>query len=307
MFKLKDIPVKKFIVVGSYALGTRYAKDIDLICSRSDIDFNIANDFVEIDSHTLSFVFNNKKIECLLIEQQPSLKELYDYYLIARSLDIVEASREVLFSLKASHIHRVNSQWEKHIHDYHNLKSSIDDSYLICNKYSIGEFSKYHSKVLDTLLGAQIQVPLKNVTIKDFFNDHVKRDLDHDWLHEVFKHKEHPMYTYLLLDTEHVYCCPFKWKEFSEEDKIKCVLEETYVTAIERYLAPMYFRKPDSILTEGVQIDSFKKSLIKVCTTMCSGFFRDFAINNYFMILNSMDSLYFDKFLKEYKHVNGLS
>jgi hypothetical protein len=115
------------------------------------------------------------------------------------------------------------------------------------------------------------------------------------------------MYTYLLLDENHVYCCPSAWKEFSQEDKVKCVLEETYVTAIERYLAPVYFKKPEAILTEGIQIDSFKKSLIKVCTTMCSGFFRDFAINNYFMILNSMDTLYFDKFLKEYKHVNGLS
>jgi len=234
MFKLEDIPVKKFIVVGSYALGTRYAKDIDLICSRSDIDFSLVKDFVEIDSHTLSFVFNNKKIECLLIEQQPSLKELYDYYLINNSIDKIKASREILLALKGSHIHRANVQWEKHIHDYHNLMINVNNSYLICGKYSIKDFSKYHSKVLDSLLGAQPQVPLKGVTIADFFDDYVKRDLDHDWLHEIFKHKEQPMYTYLLLNKEHVYCCPNKWNSFSEEDKIKCVLEETYVTAIER-------------------------------------------------------------------------
>ena len=67
----------------------------------------------------------------------------------------------------------------------------------------------------------------------------------------------------------------------SYDDKLKCIAEETYVIAIERFLVPKDWKYPAKL--------AYMKALKKVCTTLCSGWFREFAICNYPQIVDLFD------------------
>lgn len=108
---------------------------------------------------------------------------------------------------------------------------------------------------------------------QEFFDDAVNKTYDHDWLHELVAFSDRPMYERMLREFGLVWCEKSKWDRFTQTEKLQCVLEETYVIALERFL-----------LTENQKIPhklAFFKSLEKVCTTLCSGWFRDFAIDFY--------------------------
>ena len=71
------------------------------------------------------------------------------------------------------------------------------------------------------------------------------------------------------------------WNDLSDLQKQQCVAEECYVIATERFLIPTnydYFWKL-----------AYLKALQKVCTTLCSGWFRDYAIDYYPEIINLYD------------------
>jgi len=74
------------------------------------------------------------------------------------------------------------------------------------------------------------------------------------------------------------------------ENKVQSVLEEAYVIASERYLLK------DDISPR----DAFIKALRRICTTLCSGFFRSFAIDNYFDIVSGYDQGFTSKVINAY-------
>lgn len=300
MFNIKDIPVSKFIVIGSYALQTRRCSDIDIVCYKKDILIEKSQWVLE-NKHTISFNFNNKKIECLLADEQESFKLLLDTCTFTDNYLI--ASFELLLAIKQAHIHRANIQWEKHIHDYTYLRHMFPYCSTRCipeiPDYTIYDFYKIHKKTLDEVLGKPFKVPLKNVTVEDFFDDGVKKHFNHDWLHTVFAHKEQPIYTLLQVDPKIVYCDSKLWELLPYEEKLMCVLEECYVISVERFLIRKI--KNNEVITNIESSDAFKKSLIKVCTTLTSGFFRDFAIHNYFVLLNNYNIKYYEILLNKLK------
>jgi hypothetical protein len=294
MFNVENLPVRKFVVVGSYALGTRTSADIDIVCSLKDIQLPFEK-IIYLD-HTASFVHQEKKIECLLIDNQPSLKSLYNSYHTDRKVNY--ANNAELFAIKKAHIHRANQQWIKHIHDYHVLKNQLDSldfhTKPCCNGlYTIEEFSSFHKATLDSILKPQHQVPLVGVSKSDFFNDYVEKLVDHDWLHELFAHQDVPVYTRLQDNSDIVYCSETKWFELSYIEKCYCVLEECYVIATERFLIKKYF-EGDANLGISLYKQAFIQALSKVCTTLTSGFFREFAIENYFYLVNNYSINYFE-------------
>lgn len=290
MFDINEIPVTKFVVIGSYALQTRTCSDIDIVCYAEDINVN-HEELTYIKDHTITFTFNNKKIECLLADYQESFQIL----LKSVNTAVTIASPELCYAIKRAHIHRANVKWEKHISDYTQLSKIYHFHQPIPElpNMSIFEFSQLHSKALDEVLSPQRQVPLYNVTKEQFFDDYVKKYVDHDWLHVVYAHKEQPMYTYLQDDPAIVYCNPAKWEQLTYNDKLKCVLEECYVIAVERFLIKDLLINKQTDLRDIHK--AFKASLIKVCTTLTSGFFRMFAIDNYYMLLNNYDTSFLEK------------
>lgn len=123
-------------------------------------------------------------------------------------------------------------------------------------------------------------------TKQDFFDDYVTKKYDHDYLHELVAFYEKPLYTRLLRNTELVWCEKEKWDTLSHSDKVKCVAEETFVIAIERFMIPNAWKFPSKL--------AYMKSLNKVCTTLCSGWFRDFAIDFYSEVMLKYDNQVFD-------------
>jgi hypothetical protein len=183
--------------------------------------------------------------------------------------------------IKRSHLWR-DLNFQKHITHYH--------KHLV--QFMIGE-PIYNT---DEILKRRIELTMKafpqihpklNVTVGEFFDDFVVKKYDHDYLHELFAYEDKPMYTKMQVDPSKAWCEKDMWNRFTDRQKINCVAEEVQVIATERFLVPNDFKFPYKL--------AYIKALDKVCTTLCSGWFRDFAIDAYPRLINTFDPTRFDK------------
>lgn len=286
MFDVNSIPVNKFVVIGSFATNHRTAKDVDIICMKSDINVEVNRN----DDYTCYFEWQGKKIECLLADNQESLKFILDD--CDENVNI--ASPLICFCIKAGHINFDHISWNKHIHDYHHLKSVCNSAIrfnVVIEQYvRVSDLIKMHYNSTCERIGKQRLPSLKNKTIGDFFDDGVKKYIVHDELHIVYAHDEIPMYQKMQLNPELVDCDLGLWNKFTHQQKIKAILEEAYVIATERMIVPSII-KDRKYNTK----DAFLWSMKRICTTLTQGWFREFAVNNYFEILNYHDPKYFEK------------
>ena len=131
-------------------------------------------------------------------------------------------------------------------------------------------------------------LPKLNTTKDNFFTDSVPYVYDHDTIHEAVKHLDKPAYQYYMKDGEQVMCDRDKWEALPEDIKLLGVLEESYVLAIERAIVP-FNTDPHK---------AFKIALEKVCTSVTSGWFREYAWENYFRVLERYNPTFVDKFNK---------
>jgi len=81
-----------------------------------------------------------------------------------------------------------------------------------------------------------------------------------------------------------------KWLQCSEHVKLMSVLEESYVLALERSQIPTDF----SIAPRT----SFLIALEKVCTSITSGWWREYAWEHYYQVLAMYSDNYVDRFQK---------
>lgn len=116
------------------------------------------------------------------------------------------------------------------------------------------------------------KLPKLNQNKDNFFSgDGIDYEYDHDTIHEALKFMDKPAYTYYA-DGE-VWSSKEKFASCSEEIKLYGVLEESLVLACER--SQLAFNPaPDARW-------SFEYALFKVCTSITSGFFREYAWENY--------------------------
>ena len=135
--------------------------------------------------------------------------------------------------------------------------------------------------------------PKLTQTNKDFFDDFVEKEFEHDWLHELVAYYKEPLYTRMKKPekVDLAWCEKDLWEEFTHEDKIKCVAEEAHVIACERFMIPNKW--------EFSRKKAYYTAVKKVCTTLCSGWFRSFAIDNFPEVLSSFDNGKFDKVKRE--------
>lgn len=261
------------LVVGSYPLDIRFSRDIDVICYKKDIDIEIKN-----DDYIVQFNHNNKKIECLLADNQESLQFALENY--------QKTTFGLLWAIKKGHIVFPHSKWKTHIQDLHILSKIV-----VPNVESRdNELWKLHRKSTKSRL--KIRTPrLKGVTKEDFFDDYVTKHMDHDLIHEAMAHKPKPMYTYMQTNPNLVECDKNLWNTFTFQEKIWTVMEEAYVIASERFLIPYHFNPS---LSKQPKIECFRYALQRICTTLCSGWFREFAVENYFEIFNQYDESKFN-------------
>ena len=183
-------------------------------------------------------------------------------------------NRTGLACIKRSHLWR-DLSFNKHITHWDKSLSK-----------AVPYFTDYDKDYLDRRTRATMQMfpqqyPKLNKTVSDFFDDAVQKKYSHDWLHELYAFESKPMYTKLQSNPELAWCEKEKWDNLTDIQKLQCVAEETYVIATERFLVPSDWSYPERL--------AYFNALKKVCTTLCSGWFRDFAIDNHTILCEMFD------------------
>lgn len=172
-------------------------------------------------------------------------------------------SLEGLAAIKRSHLWR-DHFWDKHIAQYNSyLRQHLTDD--------TREFLDERVKL--TKADIRYTQPSLRQSNEDFFDDAVTKVYDHDWLHELAAYGDEPLYLSMKRDFDSAWCERDMWDQFSHEQKIMCTAEECYVIAMERFLIPNNW--------DYSYVGAYLTALKKVCTTLCSGWFRDFAIDNH--------------------------
>jgi hypothetical protein len=131
--------------------------------------------------------------------------------------------------------------------------------------------------------------PKLNVDKAQFFNsDGVDYKYDHDSIHLSVKRMFRPAYEWFKDDEAQVFCSKDKFWACDESIRLNAVLEESMVLAIERSQVPFPGLK--------TPMESFEMALQKVCTSITSGWFREYAWENY----NKVTQLYDDNYVAQF-------
>jgi len=189
--------------------------------------------------------------------------------------------------IKRSHLWR-DLSFQKHITHYHKHLAKYRSLFTEVDELILENRTKL------TMVAYPQGHPSLKKSVEDFFDDYVEKKYNHDYLHELVAYHDKPLYTQLQRDSSSAWCDKDLWDKLSTADKIKCVAEEAQVIAIERFLVPSNWNYAPR--------HAYLKALDKVCTTLCSGWFREFAIDNYPEIFNLCDTIKFDNIRKELEH-----
>lgn len=198
---------------------------------------------------------------------------------------------EYLFLMKKSHI-IFPIHFEKNIADYLLLKQIA----VLKSTKTEKEFFKMRRKEGQIRYDLYAKTPNLNVSNDRFFKYSGVADnrvFVHDDLHEVVKHQEKPIYEYLKRDNEKAWCEKDMFFKLPFEQQIQCVQEEAYVIALERYIIPQEYEYNNYFLC-------YKQALKRICTNLCSGFFRQFALDNYDKVILAYKEDFVEKFYKAY-------
>ena len=215
----------------------------------------------------------------------PSSQLVYDYILRTGDREqgwqseVVYANVDTLYMLKMSHRYKKNSP--------HFLKTMKDIQIFREEGACIPDYDLYEARMDATYEYAH---PNLRRTKEEFFitSGELKYEYDHDSLHQAVAHLPRPMYTYYAVDGEQVLSDRSKFEALEEPLKRYGVLEEAYVLALERSVIPF-----------GTDADTaFFMALEKVCTSITSGWFREYGWENYDEIVAMYyeDDSYIQKF-----------
>lgn len=193
-------------IIGSHAIKAMYPS---FPREPKDVDYLVRNESVEIEGIA-------ERSERHII---PVLFE----YLVIHGI-----SGSVMLTLKASHIFW-DIRWEKHMYDIvflfeHGAKMIPD---LFSALYH--HWCSFHGQNKRSEL---------NMTAADFFDNALKGEYDHDYLHTLINPS--PMYLKVLKDGAEVDVSEEKFNLLSHVEKLELVREEVYVMAFERLAGRSY-------------------------------------------------------------------
>jgi hypothetical protein len=195
------------------------------------------------------------------------------------SMDCHIPKPNVLYLLKMSHRYKKDSP--------HFLKTMEDIRFLRSKGCVIEpqweEF--FYHRCKDTYTNA---LPKLNQSKADFFDNSTSiYTIDHDSIHEAVKHFDKPAYEYFKPDTNEVMCSKDLFFSQPREIQLMAGLEESYVLSIERAIHPY----PNTDRKKA-----FDTALMKLCTSISSGWFREFCWENYWQIQNLYNVEYVERF-----------
>ena len=295
------------ILIGSRALALckpnalkRKPLDFDFVCTKDEFDSWMEKNSAKVNPtkvYPMHNVHNNvhkmvvegaTNCEFEIITPGTSSEQLHD--LVMADKDTFETpfghvpSFDMLFTIKSSHKYLRNSpHFWKTLADYHIMKylgAKIRPEWQDFYKFRVKETYWYKH-------------PKLNQSKDAFFaDDAIQYVYDHDTIHESVARGERPAYTYYMKDGAQVDCDKNKFFNVcSQEIRLNGVIEEAAVLAIERSLVPHPGVKSPK--------EAWQFALSKVCSSITSGWFREFAYENALQILKMYPEGYWEKFQKD--------
>lgn len=177
--------------------------------------------------------------------------------------------------IKRSHLYDP-ADWHKHIVDYHFIKLRIDAATITPEEHAAGRqrLSEWRAQHPEDKGSGSLRIP----NAEFFANTRAAliRAYPHDDLHQATCYGECPMYQQLKDDRAQAYVSRRRFEAISHLDRVRLTREETYAIALERIVIPS--------LELGRPWDAeqaFQHALRRICTNLTTGWFRDFAIENY--------------------------
>lgn len=288
------------LIVGSQALSTilildRKPSDWDLIVQHDLVDL-VAKDFGDIVNRTDDMVtfrsntFAETKTELLIARPGNAMWEYLKVYdAFGTKLKYMDAHG--LYSLKKSHVH-IPMKFDKHIKDYCLLHE------IVKGKDKYPDITKMNNDDIKKRIGKRFNSPSLNKSVEEFFaqsEGKVKSFFVHDRIHEIMAHYDRPLYEKMQHDLNMAKCEKDLWEKFSRQDKMRCVLEEAYVIALERKIIPVMYGGETPYFSPKKALEW---AMMRVCTTLTGGWFRKFATDNYLDIIKFADLTYSRRFFQ---------
>lgn len=287
------------LLVGSRALRHWFkdsrdpAEDFDLFIGKGDleglldsVDYSdpvyIGSDLVNITVDGVSYGFD---YDCY--DSVRSFMSLCSSTETIRVLgvDCVVADPASLMAIKRSHLY-YRHNWHKHIEDYSFLKSKgvvVGGDLLAAMHLRMDErAAREDYKVAKSL----------NTSNDDFFarsEMSVRRKFVHDDLHLAVAYYDRPLFERLKLDHSRAKLEVSLFEQLSFEDKLRLVREEAYVIGLERIIIPEWYSffvmsgagLPSVANYGSKSLFAYRYAIMRICTDLTKGWFRDFAIENY--------------------------
>jgi hypothetical protein len=211
----------------------------------------------------------------------------YEYCKEDRLSGLYWATPDICLAIKLSHRFKKNNPF---------FRKTMQHIRFLRNK---GYGIEKNPKLTEIMLQRQKETlsynhPKLDVSKNTFFNDTIYT-LDHDSIHRAVALADRPAYTFYMKDGSEVMTSREKFEALPEAIKLAGVYEETCVLALERSQVPNNFQNVSSE-------HSFMMALEKVCTSITSGWFREYAWENYHKVVHMYKTLgvndYIDRFKK---------
>lgn len=198
-------------------------------------------------------------------------------------------SLEYLMATKRSHlIYPIH--FEKNMVDYHIMKRALPKQ----ETKDVHVYETYYKlRYNEAAERVKQRTPKLNVTTEDFFSSKlpVKSYYIHDDIHEIMKHQDTPIFRKMQKDDSKAWCEKDMFFNLPYDFQVQAVQEEAYVIALERYIIPQHGDNCNDYF------DCYKRAVKRICTTLCSGWFRDFAIENYDAAILRFNPNFVEKFM----------
>lgn len=273
------------LVIGSHALNqvefVREPQDIDLVVTPFELlvlaDSGDLRCRPTSDTHwvghwrglriELSVAYSGSLLEHLLhVHSGETVRELHD-------LQVQDCKPNWLYALKLSH---------RFVPGPHFEKTRRDILWLRGRGFTIPDEDWAKKKAKET--EARRKHPNLRQSKKAFFNPKtVPYKYDHDALHRAVAIREKPAYLDYLNPGSEVWCSRELWEAASHGVKLNGVTEEAMVLALERSQIPYNFEPPEEY--------SFYLALRGICTTVTSGWFREWAWEHFDEVLDYQKEL----------------
>ena len=275
------------IFIGSEALRyngfnvDRKILDIDIIAPlKEGIEFS-KKKLGEFKTYPVSsklWIYRNDNLVIEHLMPTGSNKLIYEY-MIENNLEYIPP--ELSLAIKMSHRFKKTNKKEF-------LKTKNDIKMLRDNNIDYKDFDDIFKMRQKEVLS--YSHPNLNQNKSEFFTDDVGYVYDHDTIHESIKTMDKPAYQYFKPENSEVFCSKDMFDKLPYDIKHKSVIEESWVLTIERSLVPF------DITDEDVIKNRFRHALQKVCTSITSGWFREFAWEDYDAVVNDYDINYYYRF-----------